>query len=94
MGRKVRRVPVVLDPSDEPPTPGEMDATCACKTCRAQAADCAVPGCGAVPLVQVFPGFTFDPVRAFANRPQVLWRRGETSTVERWYAEVHGITNA
>ena len=47
-----------------------------------------VPGCGTIPLVQVVPGFSFDPARAFAHRPQALWRRGEESIVEQWCAEV------
>jgi len=78
----------------ESDTRRHLGRICARKTCPAQAADCAVPGCGTIPLVQVVPGFTFDPVRAFAHRPRVLWRRGETSTVERWYARVHGNANA
>ncbi len=62
---------------------------CIRKRCPARSVDCAVPGCGAIPLVQVIPGFTFDPIQAFAHRPAVLWRRGDESIVERWYAEVH-----
>ena len=85
MGRKVCRVPVVLDPSDEPPTPDETDAIL-----RPQ--DLPRSGCG---LRRA--GLRHDPVDASCpglyHRPQVLWRRGETSPVERWYAKVHGNTN-
>lgn len=65
-----------------------LGRVCVRKQCPARSVDCAAPGCGAIPLVRVVPGFTFDPARAFVHRPQVLWRRGEESIVEQWYTEV------
>jgi predicted nucleotidyltransferase len=67
-----------------------LGRVCFRKQCPARSVDCAVPGCGAIPLVRAVLGFTFNPAQAFAHRPEVLWRRGEESIVERWYDEVQG----
>jgi len=61
---------------------------CFRKQCPSRSVDCAMPGCGAIPLVRVIPDFTFDPAQAFTHRPEVLWRRGEGSIVAQWYSDV------
>jgi predicted nucleotidyltransferase len=65
-----------------------LGRVCVRKQCPARSIDCAMPGCGAIPLVRIIPDFVFDPAQAFAHRPKVLWRRGKESLVEQWYTKL------